>query len=719
MLRRHLVRSLVLVSSLGLAAVGLVAPATAAKKDPPADFVTRLETAGRLRGLEPVVRTATNFGVSRPLRDLPTVGSAGATNRTWEAFRGALPRSPGAVSPAVDPVVQATKAPSVIPGPNITFEGQADNENSPLLVAPPDSDGDVGPDHYVQMVNLIWSVYDKTGTRLEGPTNLNQIWVGGATPNCAANNAGDPIVLYDQLADRWLLTQFGINIFTLQPPYYQCLAVSQTPDPTGSYFLYEFKISDTKLNDYPKFGVWPDAYYMSINQFEFPNFDYVGPGAVAFERDAMMIGDPLAQMVYFDLTDPLGVCYGGQLPTDLDGTTLPPAGSPNYFIEADDPEAFDCQSEFPQDQLSLFEFHVDWATPANSTYTGPTAIPTAPFDSNMCDFARACIPQEGVPASSYLDAISDRLMFRLAYRNFGDREVMVMNHTVDVDGTDHAGVRWYELRNPAGTPTIFQQGTYAPDAEHRWMGSIAMDKVGNIAVGFSLSSSSRNPAIAYAGRLAGDPLGQMSQGEAIMYQGTGSQIGSGNRWGDYSAMTVDPTDDCTFWYTNEYYAIDNDFDWHTRIGSFTFPSCVAQVITIIGHAHSDYNGDGEDGPGDVHVGSRVREEPSNTAPPTGKILYADRRQDPPGPPLAPFLCSRVTPATVELVALDTVTMSGSITCRNFAAAKTFTLVITDNGVNPPSQDEYHMTLYDMNGEEVYDWTDLTTVGLGDLAITVT
>jgi uncharacterized repeat protein (TIGR01451 family) len=589
MLRRQFLKFLVFFASLGLVAAGLVGPATAARTSSQADFADRLARPARLRGLEPIVRTPTGFGVSRPLRDLPKVQRTDGSARAVETFRGALPRTAdGAAGHSVDPVLQRTKAPSVIPGPNLTFEGMIDSENSPLLVAPPDSDGDVGPDHYVSMVNLIWSVYDKTGVRLAGPTNLNQIWVGGATPNCAANNSGDPIVLYDQLADRWLLSQFAVNIFTLQPPYYQCIAISQTADPTGTYFLYEFLYDEEDFNDYPKFGVWPDAYYMSVNQFRFPDFNFVGPGAVAYEREAMLAGDPLAQQVKFDLSSSLGPCYGGQLPTDLDGTTLPPAGSPNYFIEADDPEAFGCQAEFAQDQLSLFEFHVDWATPANSTFTGPTAIPTAAFDSNMCNFARACIPQKGVPANSYLDAISDRVMFRLAYRNFGTHEALVMNHTVDVgDFNDHAGVRWYELRDPGGTPAIFQQGTYAPDAEHRWMGSIAMDKRGDIAVGFSLSSSTRNPAIAYAGRLAGDPLGQMSQGEAIMYQGTGSQLGSGSRWGDYSAMTVDPVDDCTFWYISEYYTINNDFDWHTRVGSFTFPSCLAPAEADVSLTKTD------------------------------------------------------------------------------------------------------------------------------------
>ena len=535
----------------------------------------------------PIVREAVHHDTSLPLRDLtPVPMPEGARN---EAMRP-LPRPvPGPGGEVPDPALQTGGSANAAPPPNQTFAGNGNNENSPFLVNPPDTVGDVGPNHYVQMVNLVYSVYSKTGTRLLGPLNNNSIWLGFAGSACQIHNWGDPIVLYDQAVDRWLLSQFafardpaatGLPV----PPFYQCIAISQTGDPTGAFHRYEFLIDDNQFNDYPHFGVWPDAYYMSVNQFDATTaYSYSGPGAVAFERAQMLTGG-MARMVYFDLSTTLGTSYGGQLPSDWDGVTPPPAGSPNYFVEADDSAIF--PAEFNQDQLSLFEFHVDWTTPANSTFgVGPNhdpnaIIPTAPFDSNLCAFARDCIPQKDVGAADEVDALSDRIMHRLQYRNFGTHEVLVANQTVDVgDAPDHAGVRWYEVRDPGGSPTIFQQGTYSPDADHRWMGSIAMDGAGNMALGYSVSSATSFPSIRYTGRLAGDPLSTM-QDETLMFAGTGSQQASGNRWGDYSAMNVDPTDDCTFWYTQEYYPTTGTFGWRTRIGSFRFPLCGDMALVM-------------------------------------------------------------------------------------------------------------------------------------------
>ncbi|HET6771322.1 MAG TPA: DUF11 domain-containing protein [Actinomycetota bacterium] len=524
---------------------------------------------------QPIVRWASHHDTSPPLRDIdPVPLPPGATN--VPALE--LPRRDVEGIEATDPALQTSPLADAAPSPHQTFEGQANHENSTAYV-PPDTVGDVGPHHYVQMTNLITSVYDKSGNRLLGPINNNTLWSGFAGAACPIHNLGDPIVLYDQAADRWMLSQFahfrddssGTPIRV--GPFYQCIAISQSGNPTGPYHRYEFLIDEILFNDYPKFGVWPDAYYMSVNQFA-PV--YTGPGAAAFEREQMIQGLP-ARMVYFDLSATLGPSYGGQLPSDWDGMVPPSAGSPNYFIEADDSEQFPL--EFAQDQLSLFEFHVDWASPVNSTFGANAmndpnaAIRTAPFDSNMCDFARACVPERNVTAADYLDAISDRLMNRLQYRNFGSHETLVANHTVDVgDSSDHAGIRWYEIRDPGGTPTIFQQSTFAPDAEHRWMGSLAMDRQGNLALGYSLSSTNRFPSINYTGRLADDPLGRM-RNEALMHAGSGSQVATANRWGDYSSMNVDPVDDCTFWYTQEFYGATAAAVWRTRIGSFRFPGC--------------------------------------------------------------------------------------------------------------------------------------------------
>jgi len=515
----------------------------------------------------PVVRAADLHDVSPRLADLvpvrPPVGREGF-------FEPELPDRLDAGAQPADRLRQGATA-AQMPAPNLTFEGQRDADNFPFLVEPPDPNIDVGPNNVVQLVNITLAVYDKKGTLEYGPANINTLWqdfgVGSgdpATPVCAASNIGDPVVQYDQLANRWMLSQFafaGAPAFEPVGPYYECIAVSRTGDPLGAWNRYEFKISDTKFDDYPHFGVWPDAYYMSINQFdETKAFDFAGPGAVAFERDKMLAGQS-ARMVYFDLSTSLGTQFGGQLPADLDGTSLPPAGAPNVFAEADDDV-----SGFASDRLDLFKFHVDWSNPAASTFSGPGAIAVAPFDSVFpCTDAdgdgvpRNCVPEKDGPG---LDSISDRIMFRLAYRNIGGHETLLANHTVDVNDTEgHAGIRWYELRQTATSPwSVFQQGTYAPDARHRWMGSVAMDKAGDIALGFSISSASTYPSIAYAGRLSSDPAGVLGQGEALMYAGTGSeQADGGGRWGDYSSLVVDPANGCTFWYTNEYYETTGSF----------------------------------------------------------------------------------------------------------------------------------------------------------------
>jgi uncharacterized repeat protein (TIGR01451 family) len=530
----------------------------------------------------PVVRRADAFDVSAPLRLLPPVRPPFAEGGVFEPE---LPDRPDIGRQPADPARQATAPSGLMPAPSITFEGQKDADNFPFLVEPPDPNIDVGPNDVVQTVNITLAVYDKQGNIKLGPLNINTLWqdFGGGqpvTPVCASSNVGDPIVQYDRQANRWLISQFafaGGAAFQPVGPDYECIAISTTGDPTGSYNRYEFKISDTLFDDYPHFGVWPDAYYMSINQFdETELFEYAGPGAVAFERAKMIAGDPLARMVYFDLSSSLGQKYGGELPSDLDGTTLPPGGAPNTFIEPDDDV-----SGFATDRLSAFDFHVDWASPSSSTFTGPSVLNVTAFDSVVpCTDAdgdgapRNCVPEKGGPG---LDAISDRMMYRAAYRNISGHEALVLNHTVDTnDPEGRTGIRWYELRKSATTPwSIFQQGTYAPDTRHRWMGSAAMDKAGNIAIGFSISSATTYPSISYAGRLAADPAGQLAQGEASMFAGSGSEdVDGGGRWGDYTSLVLDPSNDCTFWYTNEYYETTTSFDWHTRIGSFTFPGCL-------------------------------------------------------------------------------------------------------------------------------------------------
>ena len=414
--------------------------------------------------------------------------------------------------------------------------------------APPDTNGAVGATQYVQIVNTGFAVFDKASKAVVyGPVQSSTLWSGFGGP-CESDNDGDAVVVYDKAAARWIITQFAVTA----TPYYQCVAISATSDATGAYYRYAFNYGSV-FPDYPKLGVWPDAYYITFNMFTGNSFS--GAKVCAYDRNAMLSGQAATQQCF-----QLSSSYGSLLPADLDGATAPPSGAPNYLMN------------FGANKLNLWKFHVDWSNSANSTLSGPLAIPVASF-SAACS-GGTCIPQSGTKQK--LDSLADRLMFRLAYRNFGNHESLVVSHAVKV-GTSrqnpYTGVRWYEIRSPGATPVVYQQSTYAPDTTYRWLGSVAMDKQGNMALGYSASSSSIHPAIRYTARLATDALNTM-QAEASIVEGTGSQSGNNlSRWGDYSAMTVDPVDDCTFWYTNEYLKTTGSFNWNTRLASFKFPIC--------------------------------------------------------------------------------------------------------------------------------------------------
>ena len=332
------------------------------------------------------------------------------------------------------------------------------------------------------------------------------------------------------------------------------MAVSQTSDATGAYNRYAFSYGNTQFNDYPKMGVWPDGYYISYNIFN-NGQTWAGSKVCAFDRTAMLAGTAATQQCF-----QLSTSFGGLLPSDLDGVTAPPAGSPNFFMN------------FGANSLNLWKFHVNFANSSLTTFTGPTSIPVAAFNA-ACSGGGACIPQPST--SNKLDSLADRLMYRLAYRNRGGVESLLVNQSVTVGNkrTGITSVRWYEIRTP-NTPAVFQQGTLGTsDGIHRWMGSIASDKLGNIALGYSASSGSVFPSIRYTGRVPTDAPGTM-QTENIIRAGGGSQTGTLHRWGDYSAMTVDPVDDCSFWYTTEYLKSSGSFNWSTRIASFKFPGCL-------------------------------------------------------------------------------------------------------------------------------------------------
>ncbi len=512
------------------------------------------------------VVSAERHDLSPPLGEIPETALAASEEAAlnlvlpnrWKAVRDEAP--PGAACYA--PAVPLDAVP--MPAPIASFDG-VPNRNYRF---PPDTNADVGLRHVMQWVNLSLAVWDKQGNLLYGPVNGNTLW-SGFGGICETNNNGDPIVLYDALANRWLASQLA---FDWPRNFHQCVAVSATEDPTGPWHRYDFAYSETTLNDYPKFAVWPDAYYMAANQFDGETEGWRGQGVVALERERMLEGGE-ARMVYFDLFD-VDPSFGGQLPADLDGPIPPPEGAPAYFAEIDD-DAWGWAS----DRIQIWEFRVDWDDPERSTF-GEAGLPNAvvdltaagfPFDSNLCNYSGACIPQ---PSGSLLDALSDRLMWRLAYRNFGSHETLLASHTVDADGSDRAGVRWYELRDPGGAPFVAEAGTHAPDSDHRWMGSGAMDGAGDMALGYSVSSAVTYPSVRYAGRTASDPPGALPWTETALVAGTGTQSGI-SRWGDYSSMSVDPADDCTFWYTQQYYTAQNSTAWKTRIGSFRFPECAS------------------------------------------------------------------------------------------------------------------------------------------------
>ncbi len=509
-------------------------------------LIGSLPAPAQQKGPVPQVIHEIKHDTSRPLREMAAAATPSPNFQRIIPLRQPHPAQPqGLVPEQPDLVVQEFAGPLVGTTGLLNFEGIAADG-----VAPPDTNGSVGATQFVQIVNVEYTVYDKTTSALLlGPTAINAIW-SGFGGLCQTNNNGDPIVLYDKAAGRWLVSQLAFNSsFTSN---LQCIAVSTTSDATGSYNRYSFSFGGN-LNDYPKFGVWPDAYYFSANMFAGAVL-FIGPQACAFDRTAMLAGNAATSVCF-----QLGTSDGGLLPSDLDGSTPPPAGSPNFFLE------------FVTNSLNLFKFHVDFVAPGNSTFTGPTNIPVAAF-TQACN-GGTCIPQSGTTQN--LDSLGDRLMYRLAYRNFGDHESLVVNHSVKAGTTSNqTGVRWYELRAPNGTPTVFQQSTFAPDSNYRWMGSIAMDKAGDMALGYSVSSGSIHPEIHYTGRLPGDALNTM-EAEAVIIDGTGSQTSGLSRWGDYSSMSVDPLDDCTFWYTTEYLTTNGTFNWHTRIASFKFPSCGA------------------------------------------------------------------------------------------------------------------------------------------------
>ena len=500
--------------------------------------------------------------------------------------------TPAPSQPIPDPTIQVEadgaalllEAPGALSAPVVNFAGI----NSFL---PPDTVGDIGPNHFVQMVNATqFQVWDKAGTSLSGPLTFGNLWPAG---NVCRRNDGDPIVVYDHLADRWLLSQFrdgrpGNGAGDNNSGF--CIAISQTPNPAaGTWFLY-FMSTGAIFPDYPKYGVWPDGYY--VTTYESGNL-----GIFVMDRANMLLGNA-AGYIKWGTLNALGTATVRDtriLPADLDGPP-PASGTPAIFLRtvdnAQDPPTVN-------DRIEIYEAVVDWQALTFNVNLVSTLTPAA-FNTMTCNRVggaaqpiRDCIP---VPvANATVDALSNRPMMQLKYRLLGSEQVLVVNQAINVQGAfgnaipfapaqEVAGIRWYELRNNGGGWAIRQQGTYAPQPNgataenqllHRWMGSMAIDKDGNIALGYSITNSDPanpiHPSIRYTGRRFDDPLGFMPELEQSILAGTTSPAGLGTRWGDYSTLSVDPADDCTFWFTTHVNG------GATQIASFRFDTCATDL----------------------------------------------------------------------------------------------------------------------------------------------
>ena len=532
--------------------------------------------------LTPKFSKAVAFDVSPALRSLPLAKKHVADpSKLLEIRPEGGPRARSRGYKSGDGALQLLKpAAPTIPAPLLTFEGLSNEDNFNIFgfrVNPPDPNGEVGPNHFVEMINLVFAVYDKAGNLLLGPIDTGSLWAGFPITDCT-DPSGDPVVLYDQFMDRWLLSQFT----TAGPEYFNCVAISTTGDPTGSYYRYAFS-TGVNFPDYPKYGNWTDSYVITTREFG-PTVEY-GIGVYALEKNKMVNGNPNARNVRFfiDGNDPdlLPLVGDGLLPADPDGKQKPKTDTAIPIVGTQDDDAANYGATF--DALNIWDLFIKWKSTPIASLELNIQLPTAPFDSIFpcAPTSRDCLPQPGiVDPAQYLDILSyrQRPTFRLAYRNFKTYESLVTNQSVEAT-PGVAGARWYEIRRDEnGAYSIYQQGTYDPgDGVHRWMGSIAMDKKGNMALGYSVvNGTTVFPGIRYTGRLAGDTLGQMTLGEGTIINGSGVQTNTNSRWGDYTDMTVDPTDDCTFWYVNEYYQTTEpppDRKWQTRIGSFKLPGC--------------------------------------------------------------------------------------------------------------------------------------------------
>jgi len=473
--------------------------------------------------------------------------------------------------PQIDPLLAAQEAAPTSRAFTTTiqnFSGQGFSG-----VHPPDTSAAVGVNYVIQAINgsaaTTYTIYNKAnGALAAGPIAFGSLF-SDPSNLCATSGGGDPIVLFDELANRWLISEFTSpfagNFF--------CVYISKTSDPiTGGWWSYRFEAQS--FPDYPKYGVWDDAYYVGTNES-------AAPRVYAMDRSNMLTGSA-ATMQTKNVTPSLaGFGFQMTIPATVDGATGAPGGSPGIFVRHRDDEVHNAGSNNEtEDYLDLYEFSVDFANPSNTTLTGPVSLAIAEFDSDLCGLSSFQCVEQPSPSAPSLDPLREVVMWRLQYRNTGAYEKLVGSQATDVNGADRIGVRWWELRRSGGAWGLEQEGTYAPsgDSHSRWMSSASSDTSGNIAVGYSVGSSTLSAGIRYSGRLSTDPAGTLTQSETTIQSGSGSQ--NFERWGDYSAMTVDPSDGCSFWYTNEYVVANGT--WATKVASFKFDACGSPGFTLSG-----------------------------------------------------------------------------------------------------------------------------------------
>src|SRR2546423_2237657 len=531
-------------------------------------------------GKPDVVEMVGPFSEDRDLRSLPYI----PPNMEEEEVR--LMRHPLPMTPSTEPsdpvqkIRESIAKTIAMPTPVSTFAGMRSVDACGSCL-PPDTHGDVGPNHYIQSVNSSIKIFDKSGATLSGPTTYNSFFTGlaGSGTPCGLNqNRGDGIVFYDHLANRWVVSDFAFPAFP-GVSFYQCIGVSKTSDPvSGGWWLYAIQVDPSNpnyLGDYPKFGLWPDAYYLTMNMFS-DNTTFTGVRVVALDRASMIngTGSPNPSAVAFTITPAtLGDTYS-LVPATFRTGLSPPAGRPEYLLAIDSPAI----GGVVQPAVHVWRFHVDFATPASSTL-GVGANHAKDADITVSDFRDALttstsllVPQNGT--SQKLDTLGDKIMAPVVYQNLAGVESLWAAHTVNNNqaGTGPAAIRWYQFNVTGSTipASALQQQTFdnGADGLWRWMPSIGVDALGNMAIGYSVSSDALEPSIRYAGRLVSDAPNTLGQGEATLIAGGGHQTSSSGRWGDYSGMGVDPSDHLTFWHTNEYYTSTSSAGWATRVGTF-------------------------------------------------------------------------------------------------------------------------------------------------------